>query len=539
MTTELRETEQKYEARPGTVIPPLGDLPRVAKVSGPQDETLTAEYYDTHDLRLLQAGVTLRRRDGGADAGWHLKLPEDPKEAHDGAPSRREIQVPFDRAQRSQGEHERLAPAVEYLGDPIPDELVRLVRVHSRGMPLRPVARIQTRRQRTTLRGADGASLAEVVADEVAAQTLGPTTTLTRWEEVEVELTGGRPQLLKAANKRLRRGGLRPAAYSAKLERALADSLPGPADGHAPGWQAGRDLTASSPAGDVVLAYVAAQVERLKALDPAVRRDEPDAIHQMRITARRLRATFQEFPMVVPKAMTLHIRDELRWLGQVLGEARDNEVLSERFRAELAGLPAELSPGPVQARVTAHFAARQSAAEPAIRQALDSQRYLAVLDELDLLLSNQPLAPAASAPASEVLPHAIAKAHRRTARRMRRARRTRPGPARDRALHEARKAAKRTRYAAEAATPALGKQARRFAKRVKAVQSALGDHHDAVTTAITARQISVQAHLVGEDTFTFGVLANRAHCQAEGSRRRATAAWKRATGRKAASVTRR
>jgi CHAD domain-containing protein len=525
MTTELRETEQKYEARPGMVLPPLDDLPRVAQVSGPQDETLTADYYDTHDLRLLQAGVTLRRREGGPDAGWHLKLPEDPKEAHHGAPSRREIQVPLPGGARAAG--------------PIPDELVRLVRVHSRGMPLRPVARIETRRHRSTLRGADGASLAEVVADEVAAQTLGSTTTLTRWDEVEVELTGGSPQLLKAANKRLRRGGLRPAAYSAKLERALAEALPAHPEGQAPARQAGRKLTASSPGGDVVLAYVAAQVERIKALDPAVRRDEPDAVHQMRVTARRLRAAFQAFPMVIPEATTLHARDELRWLGQVLGEARDNEVLSERFRSELASLPAMLSPSPVQARITAHFTARQAAARAAIGQALDSRRYLALLDELDLLLSNGPLAPAASAPASEVLPRALARAYRRTARRMRRAQRMQAGPGRDAALHEARKAAKRSRYAAEAATPALGKDARRFANRMKAVQSALGDHHDAVTTGATARQVSVHAHLAGEDTFSFGLLADRAHRQATDSRRLALAAWKRATSRKATKVTRR
>jgi CHAD domain-containing protein len=113
------------------------------------------------------------------------------------------------------------------------------------------------------------------------------------------------------------------------------------------------------------------------------------------------------------------------------------------------------------------------------------------------------------------------------------------GPARDTALHEARKAAKRSRYAAEAATPALGKQARRFAKRMKAVQSALGDHHDAVTAGVAARQVSVHAHLAGEDTFSFGLLADRAHRQATDSRRLAMAAWKRATSRKATKVTRR
>jgi len=96
------------------------------------------------------------------------------------------------------------------------------------------------------------------------------------------------------------------------------------------------------------LAYVAAQAERLKALDPAVRRDEPDAIHQMRVARDGCARPSRRSPWVVPKAMTLHARDELRWLGQVLGEARDNEVLSERFRAELASIPVEFFPGPGQ-----------------------------------------------------------------------------------------------------------------------------------------------------------------------------------------------
>ena len=69
MTTEVRETEQKYEVEPGLALPSFADLPQVAMVSEPERETLTAEYYDTRDLRLLKAGITLRRRQGGADEG--------------------------------------------------------------------------------------------------------------------------------------------------------------------------------------------------------------------------------------------------------------------------------------------------------------------------------------------------------------------------------------------------------------------------------------------------------------------------------------
>jgi CHAD domain-containing protein len=529
MTTEPRESGHTYEAAAGIVLPSLEDLPGVATVSGPESETLRAEYYDTEDLRLLVAGVTLRRREGGTDGGWHLKLPDDvPGTAGQvpGTSSRREIQMPLARGDRSRG--------ASTTAGPVPGELARLVLVHSRGAALRPVARLETRRRRTTLRGSGGESLAEVVADEVAAQTLGASSTRSRWNEVEVELTDGSPQLLREVADRLRRGGLHPAERATKLEHAFAASL------HAAGGsgtdprrvaEAGRRVNASSPADDVVLAYLAAQAARLKALDPAIRRDEPDAIHQMRVTTRRLRAALQAFPMIVASEATRHLHDELKWLGTVLGAARDIEVLQGTLQAALAATPAELVLGPAKARVTAHFAPREEAAREAVLDALESQRYFRLFDELDRLLDDPP--EVAAAPAVEILPHAVGQAFRRARRRMRQAWLVPPGPARDALLHEARKAAKRARYAAEAAQPAIGKKARRFATGMKAVQSILGDHHDAITTREAAQEIGVQAHLAGENAFSFGLLTERAHHEAQEYQRQARKAWKRATRGKA------
>ena len=71
----MNETEAKYDAPVGTALPHLDALPQVAGTSGPDEEQLEAEYYDTADLRLMRAGITLRRRRGGHDQGWHLKLP--------------------------------------------------------------------------------------------------------------------------------------------------------------------------------------------------------------------------------------------------------------------------------------------------------------------------------------------------------------------------------------------------------------------------------------------------------------------------------
>ncbi|MGW5425520.1 CHAD domain-containing protein, partial [Streptomyces sp. NPDC003943] len=103
-----------------------------------------------------------------------------------------------------------------------------------------------------------------------------------------------------------------------------------------------------------------------------------------------------------------------------------------------------------------------------------------------------------------------------------------PGHERDLALHAARKAAKRTRYAADAARPTLGKPAKRLAKRVKAVQSLLGEHQDSVVARVALREIAVQAHAAGETTFTWGLLYGREEASAQADERELPALWKRA-----------
>jgi len=64
----LNQTETKYDAPANAALPGLEQLPQVAAVRGPQEQRLEAEYYDTADLRLIRAGITLRRRTGGGDA---------------------------------------------------------------------------------------------------------------------------------------------------------------------------------------------------------------------------------------------------------------------------------------------------------------------------------------------------------------------------------------------------------------------------------------------------------------------------------------
>ena len=106
--------------------------------------------------------------------------------------------------------------------------------------------------------------------------------------------------------------------------------------------------------------------------------------------------------------------------------------------------------GPVAAEVTRFFARRGADASRAADEALDGERYLALLDAIDALLADPPLTPAAGTPARVLLPTAVAKAVKRADRALREADARPPGPERDEHLHEMRKAAKRLRYAAEA-----------------------------------------------------------------------------------------
>jgi CHAD domain-containing protein len=136
----------------------------------------------------------------------------------------------------------------------------------------------------------------------------------------------------------------------------------------------------------------------------------------------------------------------------------------------------ELVLGAAQARLTAHFASRRAAAQRAVVEALDSPRCAAMLAELRRLLDDPPLTAAAAEPA---------------------------------------------------AAPVFGGRARRFARRMHAVQSVLGHHHDAVAAGAAARDIGVRAHLAGENAFSFGLLQERAHRDALEYEDQARRVWKR------------
>ncbi len=488
-TRSITETERKYESADGTWPDDLGGslvgAGSVATVRRGDPVSLTAVYYDTRDERLAADRITLRRRTGGHDAGWHLKVPVGPD-------SREEIQAP--------------------LADHPPEALAALVRSRTRRAELLPLLTLRTERARHELLNADGAALAELAIDEVIAER-GERTA--RWSEAEVELADGAdPGLLDALEGRLADAGLTRSAAPSKLHRALAETGARP-----PAGDRAAPPADDTAAGTHVLAYVRRQVRAIVEYDPAVRREVPDSVHRMRVATRRLRSCLRTFRDVLDPGATDPVRNELRWLAAELGVERDREVMAERLATRLAEVPPRLRIGPVDQRLGADAHTRHDAIKEGLLAALDSPRYLELLDTLETLLAAPPLRPAASEPADEVLAAALRRDRRRLKDRLKAARDKPAGAERDAALHEARKAAKRARYAAEAAVPVLGGRAEKRRGRLKSVQQALGEHQDSVLARAELLRLADAAQRAGEPGFTYGVLHERETTLAAEARR--------------------
>ncbi|MGH3924692.1 MAG: CHAD domain-containing protein, partial [Pseudonocardiaceae bacterium] len=255
-------------------------------------------------------------------------------------------------------------------------------------------------------------------------------------------------------------------------------------------------------------------------------------VHQMRVATRRIRGALQDFGKVIDQDRARRLIGELKWLGDALGPARDLEVLQERFVEATAAQPVEEVAGPVQQRFTRYFARREADAADDVRTALDDPRYFALLNDIDTLISDPPLTRRGRRRARRELPRLISRIDNKVTRRMRHANQQRPGPTREVALHDVRKAAKRLRYATEVARPVLGKPANRFRKRVKTVQQLLGEHHDAVVSRPVLREIAMQAHLDGENGYTFGLLHGQQSDVIHRIEDALPAAWHRLAARK-------
>jgi CHAD domain-containing protein len=421
---ETLEQEVKLDAPDGFELPDLGGEPLETRV-------FASVYHDTRDHSLARAGITLRRRTERGRSVWQLKLPVE-------AAARLELEEP---------------------GGPKapPDKLRALLRTHERHDSFSRLAELRTRR-RGVLVSRNGAK-AEVTIDEVSV--MDAQRVDSRFVEIEVELKEGDPRLLRRIAKELERAGAHVSSGAPKLFRVLA--VPGPVEeGDAPFER--------------LRAMLRAQLREILRHDPGTRLgSDSESLHDMRVAVRRTRALLRA-GSDLSATDTQVLLAELQWLGGVLGDVRDLDVLLERLRGEAATLdPADAASAE---RLFRGLRARRTRARRTLLRTLDGTRYAALLDRFESTLDE--LEPTAT---DVTLDELAARQMKKLRREVKAAGET---PT-DAQLHELRKRGKRTRYAHELAGAA------KVVSRAKALQDVLGAHQDSVVAEESLRTLSHEA----------------------------------------------
>ena len=479
-----REREAKFEVADDF------ELPFLDEAAGRSSVKLSAHYWDTADRRLLRWGQTLRHRHAsdGSEDGWTLKFGAPP-----GVPA---AGVVLDRQ-----ELDEPGPP-----DAPPARLAALVLGIVRGAPLEPIAAIETEREKFLI------GALEVSDDRVSSSidgTPGPS-----FRQIELEVKGsGAGRLLRDLSDRLTRAGAKPTSAS-KLETALG----GQQD---PEVKVPR-LRPRSRLDTLVGYALARSVIRLIEEDPKIRASaDADPVHDARVATRRLRSDLKTLePYLSPVE---GLRTELGWLGGLLGEVRDLDVLIERMRTRIAGLP-EPDQTPAAA-ILARLDDDRHRRRGELLDGLGSGRYLALVDELIGASRRPPVADHADdRRARPALRRVTRKAWRRTVRAADRLGRSSP----DAALHEVRKRAKRARYAAELSRDVFGKRATRLAERLTEVQDGLGEVQDTVVAEERLRAL----RLPSDSAFVAGMLVCGERAARRDARDRWPSLWKAARAKR-------
>ncbi|WP_111766753.1 CYTH and CHAD domain-containing protein [Nakamurella deserti] len=522
-----------FDVRADTAVPDLADLPPEGgrwEVGAASSET---RYLDTAAHDLTRAGAALARTTGDSGAGWRLELPGRPP------------QYLVDRPRATVTPELPAALAAATVGVRRGREVaeVATVRIHrtvhrlvdAAGDPLVELADETVHTAATT---ADGVLLEDFRRWVLAGSAAGNDGVAPVVDAVAARLTGTD-------------GAVFDPAPGTDLQRALvghpgAATTPPPSSDqasagtshkaggteHAKGRKGSKAQKGKAQkgkgkgkaadgrtAGELILAYLRAQDDALIAGD-LVLRARDGGIHPTRVATRRLRSTLRIFRPFVDADRAAAFDAELSWYAATLGEVRDREVQRVRMRALLDEIPDDLVLGPVGSSIDAVLRSEEVLHRGRLAEAMDSDRYLALLREAHLWSTTPPFTARADDDA-EVLTGRVDKAAAKLVAHLEAGLRAGGD---DEELHSARKAGKRARYAAELAAPVLGKEGAKLVSRYEEVQDVLGDFQDGVVACALIRRLATGT--VGkrkENGFTYGLLYARERERAVEGRRRADA----------------
>jgi inorganic triphosphatase YgiF len=468
-------------------------------------------YVDTADFALARRGIALRlRRDAGrweATAKWSGRV--------DGAVHQRpELTVPLEKR-----------PELPFT---LPDGPLRAhLTVHVMDRPLNPILVTDVHRRLSDVLPAgatDARPIAEMALDRVTLRAPQDGRALASYCELEIEGRAATPAEVSEITEQLRR------------EHGLAHSeLTKFGSGMSLLYGEGELRVEEPPAvradDSVAIAarkIVARQLERLKEHDPGTRiGDEPELLHNARVSTRRLRAAVRAFAIAMPEQLHRALLDELRWLGRTFGAVRDLDV-------QLANLDQYAMPLPSAYRTALkpfrdHLDAERSRHRRELLTALDSARYFRLLGKLERFSSSRPRPERLPEPARQAIRIFAATVIEHTSERMLRRGRRLDQASSPEEMHPLRIHGKRLRYQLEFLAELTGKPGRRMVKKLIRLQDLLGALNDATVAAsfICAYLDGPGKHAGASTSLAVQEFAQAGLRRSEELRRAFDKAWKR------------
>ena len=281
-------------------------------------------------------------------------------------------------------------------------------------------------------------------------------------------------------------------------------------------------LSHQADAGELIGVVIATEAQRIARHESEARLGvDPDGVHQLRVAGRRLRCHLKQFrPWLDPEWVAV-MRTETAWVTDALARVRDLEVMRDVLSACAASLPAtdvgSLEP------LFLNLAAQHADARHDMLVMLDDPRFDELLVDLDRAALDPPLVGDGATSAQKMIRHVTAKAWKRLDDAVA----SLGVSPNDASLHRVRLLAKRARFAAEAATPVIGPEARRFARAMSSVQNVLGIQHDAVVA-----HHWVRTHAVAESSpvsFAGGMVAGLLRNSAASAAHEFPVVWRKAS----------
>ncbi|RMH04527.1 MAG: CHAD domain-containing protein [Nitrospirae bacterium] len=405
-----------------------------------EPRVLTSSYYDTSEYLLAQYGISLRRRIERGRGVWQLTIPQGQ-------------------------DHVELEAA----GGPgkLPATFMDLLFGVRRNQPLQLIAKLKTKRQTFRIHR-EQTPLADISIDQ--ATTIQDGRRVGGFLELEVKLLSGADRDLDGITETLISAGARTKAFRPQLCQALG--LPYPREP--------QPIDQASPPAEQLRRMLSNHVLHMLKNDPATRLgQDPEPLHQMRVATRRFRAQLQAVRTVLDADWVQSVRARVRWLGCLLGQVRDFDVMLATLREELEQLPESEQQASVH--LLAQLEQDRAQAHDQLLDGLRSEDYLRLLDEMDTVFHGLPLRE------EPISFHTLAA---QAFLKLRKAMKALPPHPSDTDWHRIRIRTKKARYIAELAAPTAGPGVSRFLTRAKKLQDLLGAYQDSVVIEQYLRRLS-------------------------------------------------